>query len=385
MGQNKNDLNNIENYKEFDLNEILESIKRKKKIFFSIATSVLFFSFCYAFTRKPIWEGKFQIVLNQTQQTTPSDSVLDSLGVMGFGIPTSNRISLNTEVEILQSPAVLKPVFDFVKDQQEKKGEVKSNFRFNDWSQQISISLKPKTFVLDFYYRDENKDLILPVINRISDAYKDYPDRDKNKNISKSIKYFEDQISYYLDLNAKSFRKYIDFALENDLTILQTSASRIFNADPVFKLKKEIEYNTLKLNELENINVEKYNDKILPLNLYIPDSPDFQEMSTLVKNNLYTLMIKRQSFTEEDRVIKDLKNSIKNLNHTMHRNAKDYLKQKISINENRLKLITKPKNVLIRAKELQREIVRLENIINNLENNKQMLSIQLSKNNSTWE
>ena len=397
IDQNVNNLENSDINNEIDLNAILESIIRKKNLFFSVATSVLFFSFLYAFTRKPIWEGQFQIVLSQGQKSSVSNELLSSfankgIGALGNNILSSTNSSLNTEIEILQSPAVLKPIFDFVKDQKEKKGKNISNFRFNDWSQSISIGLRPKTTVLDLFYRDNDKELILPVINKISDAYKDYPDRDKNKSLYKRIKYLEDQISFYSDLSAKSFRNYANFSLENDLPSIspinpspENIRNTIFAANPEFKLKNQIKSLKLALNEIENINLEKYNDKILPLDLYLPNSRDFAEMSSVIKKQVSNLKAKRENFTEEDRVVKSLKKNIRNLNYNMHSNAKDYLKQKIKINENKLKIVEIPKDLLIKAKELQREIIRLENIVSNFENNKQLLSLQLSENQSPWE
>ena len=172
IGENANYHDNSETYNEIDLNAILDSIIRKKNLFFSVATSVLFFSFLYAFTRKPIWQGQFQIVLSQNQKASISSKLRANLAASAVGslnnsFLSGNNTNLNTEIEILQSPSVLKPIFDYVKDQKEKKGKNISNFRFNDWSKTISVGLRPKTTVLDLYYRDEDKDLILPVIKQL--------------------------------------------------------------------------------------------------------------------------------------------------------------------------------------------------------------------------
>ena len=67
------------------------------------------------------------------------------------------------------------------------------------------------------------------------------------------------------------------------------------------------------------------------MNLYIPNSIDFGEMTILIKENLSKLTIKRQNFTEQDKEVKALKKYIRDLNYAMFINAKDYLKQKIAI------------------------------------------------------
>ena len=62
-----NDLNNF--YNEFDLTNLLKTVKRRSKLSIIIASSTLFLSFCYAFLSKPIYRGEFQIVLNQKIKT----------------------------------------------------------------------------------------------------------------------------------------------------------------------------------------------------------------------------------------------------------------------------------------------------------------------------
>ena len=381
---------------EFNLDLIFASVLRKRNIFLSIASSILFFSFVYAYTRKPIWQGQFQIVLNQDQKSSINNTLLDNLNNSGLrliGNRLSRNTNLNTELEILQSPSVLKPIFDFVKDQKEKNGKKISNFRFEDWSQNIAVSLRPKTSVLDLYYRDTDKNLILPVINKISDAYKGYPDRDKSKVLLKSIKYFEDQISYYLDLSEKAFRNYIAFSLENNLNafpikkqykIIDENKVSI-EIDPRLLLQNKIKELEFTLNEIDNINLSEYDDKILPLEIYFSQNEDEQRINNAVKGKVVELSEKRQFFTEKDKVVKNLKKNIKNLNNILHNSAKDNLRKEIIILQNRLKIINKPKDIVIKSKVMQREVIRLEKIVNTLENNKQLLSLQLAEKSNPWE
>ena len=44
---------------------------------------------------------------------------------------------LETEVEILESPSVLKPVFDFVKQQKQQREIDTQDWRYADWLKKI--------------------------------------------------------------------------------------------------------------------------------------------------------------------------------------------------------------------------------------------------------
>ena len=67
------------------------------------------------------------------------------------------------------------PIFDFVKNQKELDGKNMKNYKFSAWLSNISVDLKPRTSVLNVSYKDSSMDLILPVIRKISNAYKSYP------------------------------------------------------------------------------------------------------------------------------------------------------------------------------------------------------------------
>ena len=69
-----NDLNNF--YNEFDLTNLLNTVKRRSKLSIIIASSTLFLSFCYAFLSKPIYRGEFQIVLNQKDKNSVAATAL---------------------------------------------------------------------------------------------------------------------------------------------------------------------------------------------------------------------------------------------------------------------------------------------------------------------
>ena len=59
---------------EIDLRQVAAALKRQKKLIGGITTTIVLLSAFYAFTRKPVWEGQFQIVLEARfrRRTSPT-------------------------------------------------------------------------------------------------------------------------------------------------------------------------------------------------------------------------------------------------------------------------------------------------------------------------
>ena len=53
---------------EIDLRQVGGALLRHKRLIGAVAGSALVLSTLYAFTRKPVWEGQFQIVLQNNEQ-----------------------------------------------------------------------------------------------------------------------------------------------------------------------------------------------------------------------------------------------------------------------------------------------------------------------------
>jgi hypothetical protein len=76
-------------------------------------------------------------------------------GIAGVG----KADQLETEVKILQSPSVLKPVFDFVRASKRSAGEDVDQMRYEQWVKgNLDIKLEKGTSVLNLSYRDTKKD-----------------------------------------------------------------------------------------------------------------------------------------------------------------------------------------------------------------------------------
>ena len=150
---------------EIDLRQVYGALRRRKSLIAKITAATVLLSGIYAFTRKPVWQGQFEIVLASAQSpTSQASSLLQSnpglANLIGAG---GGNDQLETEVEILESPSVLKPVFDFVKQQKQQRGINTQDWRYADWlKENLTVELVKGTSVLELAYRDTDKDLVLP-------------------------------------------------------------------------------------------------------------------------------------------------------------------------------------------------------------------------------
>ena len=101
------------------------ALLRHKDLITKITIATLILSGIYAFTRKPVWKGHFQMVLEdqssrggRLSRLTSANPMLANLA----GIGSSGSSSLETKISILKSPSVLEPVYNYVLQEKKKAG-----------------------------------------------------------------------------------------------------------------------------------------------------------------------------------------------------------------------------------------------------------------------
>ena len=213
---------------DIDPKQIIGVLKRQKLLVLKICALVTLCSGVYALTGKPVWKGQFEIVLADRSSSSRGAQLLqNNPGVANLIGLDSGSNQLQTEVEILESPSVLKPVFDFVKQKKQQKGLNVEEWRYGDWIKgKLKIELIKGTSVLSLSYKDTDKSLILPVIQKISKAYQDYSGRDRERGINQAIDYLDQQIKIYNTKSIASLRTAQEYGIRQNLTALQGDGKR---------------------------------------------------------------------------------------------------------------------------------------------------------------
>tara|TARA_B100000886_G_C20411756_1_gene487386 strand:+ start:360 stop:2036 length:1677 start_codon:yes stop_codon:yes gene_type:complete len=205
-----------------ELKKILSFFIRQKKIIGIFSIIFLILGIFNATSQKRIWQGDFQIVLDQENQLPSSisdDNFSGSLlSTLNLGGATNSQ--LKTEIGILKSPSVLIEIFKFVKSEKTAYNKSFANTRFETWiNNSLEIALEPQTRILNLKYFDTDKELILPVLNKISEKYQNYSLRKRNSSLNEGLDYFSDQINKFTEKSNNSFEKAQSFGLENGINV----------------------------------------------------------------------------------------------------------------------------------------------------------------------
>ena len=223
---------------EEDINwkQLFEIIIRYKKFIITFTAFGLLAGIFFALTQKRIWEGQFKIVL--APENSKKSAINSATQIFSNFINFRSSSELNTQVEILKSPSVLMPIFNEIKSKKEQKGENIDNWKYQNWfAESVNIELKKGTSVLVLKYRDTDKDIILPTLNKMSKTFQIYSSKDRLSGLKDGIKYLNNQIKSYKTKSIESSSKAISFALDNRLDVFDES--RFINYEEFFEKEKK--------------------------------------------------------------------------------------------------------------------------------------------------
>ena len=191
-------ISNQSNDDEIDIRQVTAALGRQKILIGTITVAATLLSSLYAFTRKSIWVGSFQIVLEKQSrnsggglaQLAAANPMLANMAGLGGG---ASETSLETEVKILESPSVLKPVYDLLRPAKLPL-ETMSVIGLHGLGRgNLSFELVKGTSVLNLAYKDTDKSLVLPVLERITKTYQEYSNRDNANSINNGLKFAVEQ------------------------------------------------------------------------------------------------------------------------------------------------------------------------------------------------
>jgi uncharacterized protein involved in exopolysaccharide biosynthesis len=376
---------------EIDLRQLAAALRRHWRLIAKVAGGALALSTVYALFAPRVWEGEFQIVLasNEGPASGAQQLLAANPGLASLVGAKGGADSLETEVKILESPSVLKPVFDFVRSSKQRAGQNVDGLRFSDWVESVKVDLEKDTSVLNVSYTDTDQGLITAVINRISREYQAYSGRDRERGIAQAIQYLDQQIARYRQESVASLRRAQQFAIEQDLTALKGEAKgddEIANAFNIEAIRVQA------ANEIRNINeqLKQLNrlgndpEALMYIGRTIPElaSQGLPQTLDQIDTQLATL---RAQFTDREDSIRRLRERRRVLIDTLKRQTYGYLFAKRTAAQARLAAAERPKGVLIRYRELLREAGRDEATLTRLEAERQALALEQARKQQPWE
>lgn len=401
-------MNNISksNEDDFDFSSIISSIKRRKRSFSLIFISIFLLSGLYAVKKRPIWEGTFQIVLKQNEKIDSVSSLLSTRSPISLLRNQASQNKLNTEIIILQSPSVLKPIYDYVKSEYDLLGYDTSKLRFRKWKKNLLVKLEKKSNVLNISYLDSEQNLIIPVLNKISAKYQEYSGRDRLKSLENAKDYLNNQVLIYKDKASESSRALQEYSILHNIGILDTgikssirrkndksiSASTSNTGAVMLDLenkyigaKNKVNLINEKIKKVENIDeTASLNQKVATLNALI-DIDQAMEITKIIRELDAEIVRYKSLFNNKYPKVNNLeltkKETYKQLKDIVRGTLEAQKKEALAL-QNASK---RPQEVIAKYKDLFRQYKLDLETLGNLELERKFNELSLAKKRDPWE
>ena len=351
-------------------NEVKEDLIFFKDIFFVINKNripILFFTILTGFLgafyvnfKKPTWGGEFQIVLrdenNQVNQTLNSVRGAEILKNIA-GIETNNG-NIKTEVEILTSQSILRPIYKNDVRKSSKALE-KPYVSYKKWLKSLSVELKKGTNVLDISYKSKDKNTVLPILNKISKTYQDYSGESRKIGLLKASSYLNEQIKVMTFNSKSSMDKLQTFSIKNNIG----SFDGLPNPNNL-----ESKFDGA-INKIENDNKTSSGSSDLS------QDPSFNKGSQTFKQNRYKAQFLK---------LEELETNLRELSAFYKPSSQRIKSLKLRIEQLKT-TISRPKDILVEYRELYRTAMRNEKLLSNLEDELSTLNLLKAKQKDPWK
>ena len=378
---------------EIDLRQLAATLQRHWRLIAKVAGGALVLSGIYAFSQPRVWEGEFQIVLasgdsggGRLAQLAAANPMLANLAGLGGG---GGKDSLETEVKILESPSVLKPVYDFVRASKQRAGKNVEGMRFSAWVKSVDVELEKGTSVLNIAYTDTDKELVLPVIQRISKEYQIYSGRDRRRDIANAVAYLKTSIAELSPKAEASMQRAQDYALSNGLGLQDGlpassggSEGSKGGAGGSVEANRQQAQAQVALLQQQLAGAQAAGNRVL---FQAPQLEANAELYGRYQQLEAQLTQKRAVLRDNDDLIRNLERQRQSLITTLNRQTIGLLQGQLATAQAALQASSRPKEVVLKHRELVRQALRDERTLVELENQLQLAQLEQAKQTDPWE
>ena len=356
----------------------------------------------YLLNAKAVYQGEFQIVLSQEESQSGAAALLSQNPALAAlaGLNSSGGNDSNaTEVQILNSPSVLRPVFDAVKAR--KPPEVAKAMRFQDWAQSAITAEEEKgTSVLNVEFRDTDEKLVLPITEMISEAYQSYSNRGRARELSNVIAYLKAQIAVIKPQAESSSRAALDYGYANGLGLLdglplagnvagagvsEGSGAKVSASGGSVEAARTAAQQKVKVLEVQIQEATKAGAGSLyfasQLASLTDKSSTFDQL-TAVETRLAEY---RSRFKDNDPLVQRLQRERNTLVNYINRQTIALLKGELDLAKANLQSLDRPKDVVSRHRELTQQALRDEATLVTLQNQLKQFELEQARATSPWE
>ena len=385
---------------EIDLREVVGALLRRWPLIIGSGALGLILSGIYLHPKKSIYQGEFQIVLGQEKAQSGGFGLLSKnpglAAIAGLGGAANESIA--TEVQILNSPSVLRPVFDAVKAR--KPESVSRTMRFQSWAKSaITASQEKGTSVLKVEFRDSDKELVLPITRMISQVYQSYSNRGRTRELDNVINYLKTQIAIIKPKSRESSRIALDYGYSHGLGLRDglplagsisiskdgSEGGVSFGMGGVLETARTTAQQKVKQLELQIAEATKAGAGSLYFASQLASLTD--KSSTFDKLTSVETRIAeyRSRLKDSDPLVQRLKRERSALVQYINEQTILLLRGELTLAKANLKALNRPKEVVSRHRELTQKALRDEATMVSLQNQLQQFELEQARAGTPWE
>jgi uncharacterized protein involved in exopolysaccharide biosynthesis len=376
---------------EIDLRQLAAALHRRWRLIAVVAGGSLLLSALHAILSKPVWEGEVQIVLAGGQggggglaQLAAANPMLAGLAGFSSG---GGKDSLETEVKVLESPSVLKPVYDFVRASKQRAGENVDGLRFSDWFKgNLTVKLEKGTSVLNISYTDTDRSLVLPVIERISSAYQTYSGRDRRRDVANAVAYLRQSIQALAPKAEASMQRAQAYALSHGLGLNDglpaADKEGAGGGGGSVEANRQQAQSRVLLLEQQLAQARASGGNVL---FQAPQLKANDELYKQYQSTEARLSDLRSRLRDNDELVRNLQRQRLSLINTLNRQTIGLLQGELDTAKAALQSSSRPNEVVLRHRELVRQALRDERTLVELENQLQLAQLEQAKQTEPWE
>jgi succinoglycan biosynthesis transport protein ExoP len=390
---------------DIDLRQLAAALSRRRTWIAGGAGLGVALSGLSLLTAKPVYQGEFQIVLSDQQKQSGAAAMLSQnpglaslAGLQGGGA----KDSIATEVQILNSPSVLRPVFDAVKAS--KPPRQAQAMRFQDWAKSaITVEAEKGTSVLNVEFRDTDQAMVLPITRMISQAYQSYSNRGRARELANVIAYLKAQIAEIKPQADASQRAALNWGYVHGLGLLDGlplagtvagagvskegagSGQAVGGTGGSLEAARTAAQQKVKALEIQIQEARKAGAGSLyfasQLASLTDKSSTFDQLTRLETE----IAEKRSRFRDADPIVQKLLRERASLVGYINQQTIALLNGELDLARANLQALNRPKDVVSRHRELTQQALRDEATLVTLQNQLKQFELEQARATSPWE
>lgn len=172
---------------DWDLRQFLSLLRRRALVISGVAAMVMSLTIGSTLGQKPIYEGKFRLLVEPVNADNSISSLADALAQQSNQIANRGSLDYSTQIQVLRSPELIQKILQTLKLQY-------PDLDYASLVDNLIIVRPSETKILEVRYRSSDPDQIQTVLEQVSAGYLRYSLLERQTNLRQGIQFIDEQL-----------------------------------------------------------------------------------------------------------------------------------------------------------------------------------------------